>query len=147
MNRIFTYTFWLAVAACLYLAVGGCAALKKAGWTAGGAGGGAALGSVVGGPVGAGVGGAVGAVASTVIAENTELRDGDLVGHGAAVRYITREVPVDRPFIPTWLYLAVGGYLALTKGHHVVAFFKGYGFGRLLNVVLPSWAQKKLKTS
>lgn len=138
------FVFWLSVVCCLY-AAGSCSALKKAGWTAGGAGGGAAIGSAVGDPVGAAVGGAAGAVASHTIAENTELRDGEIIGEGAAQKFKIVEVP--KPFIPTWLCLAVGGYLAFTKGHHVVAFFKGYGFGRLLNVVLPSWAQKKLKTS
>jgi len=135
----------LAILLCLFV-LPSCAALKRAGYTAAGAGGGAVAGAAVGGPVGAGVGAAAGAVAAQAVGESQELRDGDLVGEGAAVKYVTRYVP--QPFIPTWLWIAVAGVLVWLKGHHLLRFLKTFNPSTLLGTMLPSWAQKKIvKTS
>lgn len=137
------YVLYLIVAACLYAA--SCSVLKRAGWTAGGAGAGAGVGAMVGGPAGAAVGGAAGAVAASTLGENSELRDGDLIGEGAAEKY--RIIYKDRAIIPTWIWWALGGYLLWTKGHHLWALMNGGGLGKLLNIVLPSWMQQKLGLS
>lgn len=121
-----------------------CAALRRAGYTAGGAGAGAVAGAAVGGPVGAGIGGAAGAVAAQAVGESQELRDGDLVGEGAAVKYVTREVP--KPFIPSWVWWAAIGAFVWLKGHHIVRAVKGKDLGALLRVMLPSWVGTSKKS-
>jgi len=126
---------------CVLVCVAACAALRRAGYTAGGAGAGAVAGAAVGGPVGAGVGAAAGAVAAQAVGESQELRDGDLVGEGAAVKYVTREVPVNH--VPSLFWWALIGVFAWLKGHHILRAFKDRYPIAVIRTMLPSWAFSK----
>lgn len=112
----------------LFLALCSCAVLRKAGWTGGGAAGGGVIGASVGGPVGAGVGAGIGAVAGSTLAENGELRDGDLYGAGALDRRPTAGVVV-REVTPTWCWWLLGGLLTWLA-------IKGIGSERYRSLIL-----------
>ena len=64
------------------------------------------------------------------------MRDGDLAGKGG-VHY------VPQPFIPRWIWWAAAAMLLFLKGHHLIAFIKTRNIGKLANVALPSWLQRK----
>lgn len=190
--RLFTITFWLAVAACLYMAVGGCAATKSAaksgekilvlyvppaalGWLA-----------TPLGPVAVPVVFLLGSAAWGSLNDAEEFKSGDTIGKDALAAEMERRIresneeanrriaeanaaaereiakangvvgtlktelneraPVSRH---TWLWLVAGaGALWFwLKGHHLIAAIKSKSLARFLNVLLPSWMQKKIKTS
>lgn len=157
-HKLFTFTFYLSVACCLYV-VASCSMLKKVGLVGGGAAGGAVAGAVVGGPVGAGVGGAAGALTASALGENDELRDGSLTGEDAKNKEIERlrralqnrpVVEIETPFITHWVWNTFWcslAWIVWLKGHHVIYAIRFRSLSSLLNIFIPSWLQDRLGTS
>lgn len=138
--KLHTILLILLAAACLWFAHG-CAILKRGAWTGGGAAGGAAIGSMAG-PAGTIGGAAVGGIAGQALGENDELRDGTLIGEGAA-KVIYRDRVVDRFSIPWgWILIVGGAILFWLKGHHLWNALRERDLSKLSNILLPSWLQK-----
>ena len=83
MKYLFRFTLWLCVAACIVMAFGSCAAIRKNLVTGGGTAAAASGGAVLGGPLGAGGAALIYYLVVANSTENQELRDGDIVGEEA----------------------------------------------------------------
>lgn len=113
-------------------------------WGSIGAAAGGAAGAVVGGPLGAAAGAAAGGLAGSALGENSDLRDGTLVGEDALRKELLRwkgealaaKAKVDYLERAKWLVvLAVLGLWAFRNREHLFNFGPGW-LGRVLHAIV-----------